>query len=222
MKKLLLLSLLTYSVFSMQLVTIKETCLKAQAIHHKLTKHHSFELNETKKNRHKAIEKQPVNDLKELINSSSVVSSQSLGEVKLFHNEKGFHVLHNDEMHQVQPAFTDVIVRKATTLEMKDFQKVNKGYLHITQMADGKFEIKVMDRLPGGGATGAIIGAYIGRFGVYFLGHGAIVIASGLTGPFAASTFAGLEACFGLHIELASHGASIAGGMIGAVMSGPV
>jgi hypothetical protein len=48
-------------------------------------------------------------------------------------------------------AFTDKIVRRATTLEMEAFQKVNKGRFHINQMADGQFEIKVTDSLPGGG-----------------------------------------------------------------------
>ncbi len=223
MKKiLLLLSLLTCSVFSMQLVTIKQ---RAQIVHEKLVRHYlpkeTKEISPVDSSRQKT-DKKPVNDLKDLINSSSVVSSQSLGEVKLFHNEEGFHVLHNNEIHHVQPAFTDLIVRKATTLQMKDFQKADKGYLHVTQMANRQFEIKVMDRLPGGGVGGAVIGFYAGRFITYFVGHGAIIAVSFLSGPLAPATFAGLEACFAPHIELTAQAASLAGGILGAVITGPV
>ncbi len=38
----------------------------------------------------------------------------------------------------------------------------------------------------------------------------------------APATFAGLEACFAPHIELTAQAASLAGGILGAVITGPV
>ena len=219
MKKVLYLSLVTCSIFSMKLDSIRDNCLRAKTIQQKLKRHLS---KSNKVKQQKPISNDSIDSIKQSISSSAVFASKRLGEIKLFHNEKGFHVLHNDKMHYVQPCFTDKIVRKATPLEIKDFQKVGKGYFAINQMSNGEFELKVKDRLCGGGVGGATIGFYIGRFGTYFLLHGAIGVASALTGPAALATFAGLEACFAPHIEATAQLVSLAGGIIGGVATGPV
>lgn len=154
MKKVLCLSLLTCSIFSMQLSTIKN---KAKIVHEKLVKFHSSEPNESKKSNQLDKNSTQLDILKQHesakqpIQKSSFYASPQLGKVKVYHNDNGFYVNHDDKMHYVQRVFTDLIVRKVTTLEMKDFQRAAKGYLHIKQMANGQFEIKVEDRLRGGG-----------------------------------------------------------------------
>jgi len=227
MKKVLGLLFISSSIFSMQLNIIEKNCLKVKTIQHNLTKLHYPKLDTLKShfpklNAIKQLTQLSSGDTKQSIQSSSFSAPTGLGNIKLFHNEKGFHVLHNDKIHQIQPCFTDELVRKATSLEIKDFQKIGKGYFAITQMGDGQFELKVLERVRGGGAGGAAIGFYIGRFGTYFVAHGAILIVSALSGPLAPATFAGLEACFAPQIEAASQVASLAGGIIGAVATGPV
>ncbi len=234
MKKVLYLLLLTCSIFSMQLNTIKHNCLKIKNIHHKLVKHHLPKFNDTKEHKTKISDKKSIDYREDLIDSSSIFASQSLGEIKLFHNEKGFHILHNNEIHQ--PALIDKIVCKATPLQIKDFQKVNKGYLHINQMADGKFEIKVMDRLPGGGpvfgaiaywvtkslcygtaiaATGAVI---VGTGGAAVAGSMAIAGAVGVAAPaVGAGVGAGMVAAGVIQAGLAGEAAVITAGVVSSI-----
>lgn len=161
MKKVLYLSLVTYSIFSMQLDTFKSNYSKIKVIRQKLdyVKQHCSKspvhdvssVALTKEGSFSGGGNDSIDSIKQPIEPSSFFASKGLGEIKLFHNEKGFHVLHNDKMHYVQPCFTDPIVRKATPLKIKEFQKVNKGYFAINQMGDGQFELKVMDRVRGGG-----------------------------------------------------------------------
>ncbi len=147
MKKVLCLSLLTFSIFSMQLDIIKSNCSKIKNIHHKLVKQQS-----TKQHCATSRTYSPkLDDKKQPIKSSLFFAHKGLGSVELYHNNNGFHVSHNDKMHYVQPCFTDSIVRNVTPQQMKDFQRAAKGYLYIKQMGDGQFSLEVMDRVKGGG-----------------------------------------------------------------------
>jgi hypothetical protein len=146
MKKVLYLSLVTCSIFSMKLDNIRSNCLKAKTIQQKLVKRHLSKLNEGKEHSQKSND-----DIKQCIDSSSFFASKGLGKIKLYHDAQGFHVRHNDKMHYVQPCFTDSIVRNVTPQQMKDFQKAANGYLYINQMGDGQFSLEVKDRTRGGG-----------------------------------------------------------------------
>lgn len=77
------------------------------------------------------------------------------------------------------------------------------------------------------GAGGAMVGAFVGKALVSLIGHGAItIVALGATvvgGPAAGWATAGaLESCFGPYIESASLKGAMAGGIAGAVATGPV
>lgn len=148
MKKILFLSLLTCSIFSMQLNIINH---KAQRFHEKLVEYNSSKASRPDRNLTQLDILKSNEPSKQPIQSTSFYAHPSLGDIKLFHDDQGFAVLHNSNLHAVKPHCTDKIVRKVTPLDMIAFQKVNKGYLHINQNGKGEFEIKVMERRPGGG-----------------------------------------------------------------------
>ena len=227
MKKVLGLLFISSSIFSMQLNIIEKNCLKVKTIQHNLTKLHYPKLDTLKShfpklNAIKQLTQLSSGDTKQSIQSSSFSAPTGLGNIKLFHNEKGFHVLHNDVMHGVQLCFTDKLVRKATPLDIKDFQKAGKGYFAITQMGNGQFELKVMDRIKGGGVVGACVGAFFGKAATYIVGHGAIQIIAIASGPAYFPTLWALEGWLAVPIEAASMKAAITCGMLGAVATGPV
>jgi predicted metalloendopeptidase len=219
MKKVLGLLFLSSSIFSMQVATIKDSCLKVKTIQHKLIKQRTPKSPLSLKDIKQRSPKLTI-DVKDCINPSSFSAPKGLGDIKLFHNEKGFHVLQNNNMHLIKSWNTDKLVRKATTLDIKDFQK--KGYFYVTQMGDGQFELKVMDRVKGGGVLGACIGAFFGKAAVYVIGHGAIQIAAVASGPLYFPTLWALEGWLAVPIEAASMKAAITCGMLGAVATGPV
>jgi len=221
MKKVLGLLFISTSIFSMQVATIGNQCERAKKFHYQLVKHHSTKPDMSRKDIKQQAPKLNI-DIKDCIKQSSFSASKGLGEVKLFHNEKGFHVLHNDVMHGVQLCFTDKLVRKATPLDIKDFQKAGKGYFAITQMGNGQFELKVMDRIKGGGVVGACVGAFFGKAATYIVGHGAIQIIAIASGPAYFPTLWALEGWLAVPIEAASMKAAITCGMLGAVATGPV
>lgn len=221
MKKVLGLLFISASIFSMQVATIGNQCERAKKFHYQLVKHHSTKPDMSRKDIKQQAPKLNI-DIKDCIQSKSVSAPKGLGEIKLYHGENGFHVEHKGKMYRIESWFTDKLVRKATPLDIKGFQKVGKGYFAITQMGNGQFELKVMDRIKGGGILGAMVGATIGKVGVSVIGHGAIFLISGLTGPAAPYTMFALESYFGAAIELASIKGAVTCGLIGAVASGPV
>ena len=89
-------------------------------------------------------------------------------------------------------------------------------------MNNGEFNLKSHGRLRGGGAGGATVGFYAGKFLVHFVGHGAMLVAAACTGPAAPATLAALEATFAVPLEAASNIGGLAGGVVGGVATGPV
>src|SRR4030095_13224753 len=188
MKKVLGLLFISSSIFSMQLNIIEKNCLKIKAIQHNLTKLHYPKLDTVKSHFPKLdVIKQRTQsssgDIKDYIKSSSFSAPKGLGDIKLFHNEKGFHVFHNDKMHRVQPCFTDKLVRKATSYDIKDFQKVGNGYFAITQMGDGQFELKVLNRTLGGGPFLGIAVYWTVKIVLYAAGAVGLGAATATAGP---------------------------------------
>jgi hypothetical protein len=152
--------------------------------------------------------------------SVDVFAPEKLGAVKLYHGDKGFYVNHDNKIHRIQKCFTEKAFRNATKEQIEEFGKA--GYFSISKMNDGEFSLKAKGRVIGGGAGGAVVGAYIGKAVIYVAGHGAILLAGALTGPAAPVTILTLESWFAAPIAVASMAGGIAGGMIGAVATGPV
>jgi hypothetical protein len=154
------------------------------------------------------------------IKSPSVFVPDKLGSVELYHNKKGFYVKQDNEKHLIKKYFTDPIVRDITKKQLNAFLK--NGYLSLNQMNDGEFSLKASGRLNGGGAVGAVIGAFLGKAAVSVVGHGAIQIVALCTGPAYFPTMVALESCFGYAIEAASIKGAIGGGILLGAATGPV
>ena len=198
MKKVLYLSLVTSSVFSMQLDLVKTNKLQEKLSHYIASK---------------------VSD-KTHIKPESVFAPSKLGLVELYHGKNGFYVRQDDKKYEVKKYFTDPMVRDVSEKQLKNFLK--NGYLSLNQMNDGEFSLKAKGRVNGGGVIGTIIGASLGKIAVSLVGHGAIVLISICTGPAAIPTAIALESYFGAQIELASIKGAIAGGILLGVATGPV
>lgn len=84
------------------------------------------------------------------IKRSSLMAPQNLGNIELFHDHDGFHVVINDdERHNLKSYFVDPLLRKVDKKTLKKFQKV--GYLSVKQMSNGEFSLTAKARGLGGG-----------------------------------------------------------------------
>lgn len=211
-KKILGLLLLSSSLFSMELALVS-------GVQDHISKEHRL-YNSSHYLQKKLYKKDYLNehDLHKV--SADVFAPEKLGSVKLYHGEKGFYVNHDNKIQRIQKCFTEPAFRNATKEQLEEFGKA--GYFSINKMNDGEFSLKAKGRVIGGGAGGAVAGFYIGRFAVHFIAHGAIGIISLCTGPAAFATGAALEACLLPHIIAAAEVGALAGGIVGAVATGPV
>jgi hypothetical protein len=85
----------------------------------------------------------------DLIKKEQVFAPSRLGEVELYHGEKGFHVLKDDKKYVIQKYFTDPIVRDITKEQLNAF--LESGHLSLNQMNDGEYSLKAKGRVNGGG-----------------------------------------------------------------------
>jgi hypothetical protein len=208
MKKVLYLSLVASSVFSMQLDIVKQQrsqLVRSDKLQEKLYQLHSHTL---------------INGNKSYIQPSSVHAPYQLGDIELYHGKKGFTVLKGNEKHVIEQRFMDSITRNIPKERLNDF--LEHGYFSIDRTHDGLYTIKAIQREKGGGIIGVAIGAFLGKAVVSVVGHGAIFIIGGLTGPAAPYTIIALESCFGAAIESTSMAAAVAGGIALGVATGPV
>lgn len=193
MKHLLLLSLVTSSMFGMELALVKPSDQKVNFA-------------DTKNKMH--------------ISPFSVSAPSKLGDLDLYHGKKGFYIRHDDKKHIVQKYFTDKMVRNMDKKQLQAF--LVTGKLAINQMDDGEYSLKAKLPLNGGGVFGASVGAFLGKAAVYVVGHGAIQIVALCTGPAYPVTLLALEGCFAVSIEAASMAGAVAGGIALGVATGPV
>jgi hypothetical protein len=145
----------------------------------------------------------------------SVASAAVVG-----HNGKYFHVTESDKSYKVGRESIDSTLKNINKANLAMFMK--KGRISARKTSDGSYVLRGHVNGLGGGPTGAMIGSYLGKFTVHFLGHGAMLIAAACTGPAAPATFAALEATFIGPLEAASNVGAVGGMIIGAVATGPV
>lgn len=101
------------------------------------------------------------------------------------------------------------------------------SYIQITEMSNGDYSLRLNHRLLGGGVWGGICGAWAGKFIASAITHGSIVVAGGVISVFATPIMGGafiatMEGTFGTAIEGFTTAAAVAGGIAGAVATGPV
>jgi len=160
-----------------------------------------------------------------LLFASSLLNAGNLQDlvgkkIDIVHKDGIFSVIDDTGEYQVQNCFVDKELRNRSHEEVLGYLKAD-NYLFASRMSDGEYAIHGHGRLPGGGALGATIGSYVGKYGTYAVGHGSIFIASACTGWGFLATFASLESQFAAPIEAASNTAAIAGGLAGGVATGP-
>ena len=131
------------------------------------------------------------------IKKSSLFATHDVGEVDLFHNDKGFHVVQDDEVYTVNPQSLDPLLRTLKHKQLKKFQKI--GYIQVKKNEDNEFSLVSKVRAKGGGpvlaagfywatkalcyggmiaAAGAAVGA-TGGGAVVLAGAGEILAVSG-------------------------------------------
>ncbi len=142
--------------------------------------------------------------------NSSVRASESLGKVKLTHNDnKGFALYENGTKHEVGRHSLSPELRTITSKELKAFQKA--GYLSVNKQSDGEFAIRSHVRGEAGGPIAGAIAYWITKslcYGTAVAAAGTAVVATGgVVGAIGGGLAAG--ATLG-----ASAGATVVGGVI--------
>lgn len=155
------------------------------------------------------------------INKKNLFIPKQLGNISLHHDNNEFTIKHNSKTTPIQRCFMDKELRGISKDQLVKILATG-AYLSVNKMEENTYSLKLNARLNGGGAGGAVVGFYVGRFLTHFVAHGTILIVSACTGPAAPATFAALEATFLPHIAVAAEAGALAGGMIGAVATGPV
>jgi len=149
-----------------------------------------------------------------------IVAAQSMSGAVVGHTGKYFTVSESDRSYRVGRESLDSTLKNVNKANLAMFMK--RGRLSAHKTNDGTYVLRGHVNGLGGGPTGAMIGSYLGKFTVHFLGHGAMLIAAACTGPAAPATFAALEATFIGPLEAASNVGAVGGMIIGAVATGPV
>lgn len=100
------------------------------------------------------------------------------------------------------------------------------GYLEIVQLVDGSFAIHAKHRLPGGGIFGGKAGAWIGYVGTHLIAQTVIHAATGVVAivcpPAAPVAYATMQSAAAAPVQALAVTAAVAGGITGAVVTGPV
>jgi hypothetical protein len=164
--------------------------------------------------------REPQEDMLLAVSSEKIVSRNIKEPVNVLHDKDGFTVVHNAQFTRVKEY--DVVPE----LRKMDLEKAAKvlsaTQLRVSRLNNGEFTIARHGELKGGGAGGATFGFWLGKAGTYVVGHGIILLASGLTGWNAPATFLSLEAKLAVPIEVASNKVALGLGATMMVATGPV
>jgi len=149
MKKILVLSLMISSIFPMELAYKLQTPYKRfNQVKSALVKAHKPQVPYIVSQAQYTVPNK--SDLKQVrIDQSSVRAPRRLGDVELYHDTKGFVVLHDNKKHVIEKCFMDSIARNITREQLKPFLKT--GYFALNQTNDGTFTLNAHHRLRGGG-----------------------------------------------------------------------
>ncbi len=153
--------------------------------------------------------------------SPEAVRTDGLGEdIGLFYDKDGFFVRTSDDDVRVQRYDTDKLFRGRKVKDIARYSTMGK--FKLSKLDNGEYVVCSHGEIKGGGLLGATVGAYVGKYGTYVVGHGGIIVASAMTGWGCVATFIALEGQLAIPIETASNVAALAGGILLGAATGPV
>lgn len=152
---------------------------------------------------------------------ATVFAAAKLGSIAVTHDaSKGFSV----NGKTVPPHLVDKSLRDRSPEEIRKFLAHN--YLKVKQGSDQNYSIEAGTRNLGGGAGGATVGAFIGKWGTTIIGNGLVTGLCQLSNFVAPGSGIWVETVVRPAvmpvIEAASIKVAIAGGVLGGVLTGPV
>ena len=161
------------------------------------------------------------------IEKKDIFIPKELSNTKVIYKNKDFHVLNHftESGHEnIVPVERQHISKELRGISKKKLAELllAGSYLVLKPISEDQYKIELQGRIAGGGAGGAIVGAWGGKFLASFVCHGLIFVVSACTGPAAPVTFAALETTLGATIEAVTTTAAVAGGIAGAVATGPI
>lgn len=134
--------------------------------------------------------------------------------------EANFFVQQDSKVYSLERAFIGKELREIPKSAVAAY--LAQSYLTLTQLEEGKFDLKSAGKLNGGGAFGATVGIILGKASVHAVGHSALYLLSFAAGPAQPAAFFALEGLAAPHIEAASIYVAAVTGLTFAVASGPV
>jgi hypothetical protein len=163
------------------------------------------------------------------IDKKALFIPQRLGNISLHHGDKsGFVVKHSDSSNKIiQPHLMDKELRNISNNKLNKLVTAG-AYLSVNKMSNSEdYSLKLQGRLNGGGPVGALVGAVVVKSAVHiaaqgiFFGIGSIV--SFFATPIAGgAVYTGLTHALTPFVEALSVPLSVAGGIVGGVITGPV
>lgn len=152
---------------------------------------------------------------------SPIYAKPELGTIGLIYDGEKYSVYNNDDMFLVEMAFVDPKLRG---LNLEQYFKLLQegGYIVIKKIGEGEFSLRLMMRLSGGGALGAVGGFFVGKFMTHLVHKGGCALIAACCGPAGPAVFVSLVATTSIPAEIASNKVGWATGMAGMVATGPV
>ena len=164
----------------------------------------------------------------ELIESQNIpvlIAAENITESLILYDKNAFHVIQNDTLHKVQECFVDPLLKDVSSVQLVKF--LENGCISVNKTEDGSFTLSAGIRGCGGGATGAVVGFWIGKVATHGIalgisvGVGTVVgmVATPATGGFVT---AWLSNTLAAPVELLSNKVGWATGMMLMVATGPI
>lgn len=189
MKKILALSLVASSIFSMELAynlqkkynypNFARTRFAKVA---KIVKEKKIQTPDISSTISNSTVSNLIDEKKVQIAAFSVYAPHRFGNIELYHGKKGFVILQGDKKHVIEKRFIDPIARSITKERLKPFLK--SGYFAINQTNDGCFTLKAHQRLKGGGPVLGTVMYWLTKsvcYGVALAGVTTVAVTTGGT-----------------------------------------
>lgn len=163
---------------------------------------------------------------KYLLTHDAYMAPHTLKDTKLYYSENGFEVEQNGNKHIIQKCWMDPELRKISKKQLNGF--LGKGYLALNKLDNSdEFTLKAKVRGIGGGPIGATVGATVGGGIVQGTYHALLWgIGAGLSPfitPMGAAGVVGTIRWLTFPIAAGvTKTAAVAGGIAGAVLTGPI